>query len=261
MEPPQNKSLVHLYYNRACPFSHRVRIMLRLKAIDFSETEIDLSTPRPSWFMELNPRGTTPVLEHKDKVLFESSAAINEYLDEVFPDLPAFPADKYEKCLARTLIDFCNSSFTQSFFHLLKENDHVLAGKRTKEHLDNYKWLNEFLLHFNRDGTWAIGEDFGAVEAAWAPFLVRDGVLNGYYRYFSVPTTGEYHRVRKWIQACEEHPLVRNTTMNSEDMIKMLHDLSLGKEKKPGERKSNDLTWSFKEREMPPRGEIPAPHE
>jgi len=258
--PPKNKEDLHLYYNLACPYSQRVRIFLRLKGLDFSESEIDLSQERPPWFLALNPKGTTPVLEHNDRVLIESSSAMNEYLEDVFINLPAFPITKYEKALARIMIDFCGHTFCQTFMHLFKEQDHVLAGKRTEEHLESYKWLNEFLKRHNPNGTWALGDEFGAVDAAFAPFLLRDDILNGYYRHFSVPDALGYHRVLKWRKACEGHPLVRNTSMGAEDLIKVFYDMSLGKEKKPGERSSWDLAWSFKERPMPPRGELPAPH-
>ena len=48
---------IHLYTNHKCPFAHRVHIALEELGLPFEETLIDLETPRPQWYLDINPRG------------------------------------------------------------------------------------------------------------------------------------------------------------------------------------------------------------
>jgi hypothetical protein len=41
----------------ACPYAQRTRILLQVKGINSDLVEIDLSKPRPQWFLEINPAG------------------------------------------------------------------------------------------------------------------------------------------------------------------------------------------------------------
>jgi glutathione S-transferase len=48
---------IHLYTNHRCPFAHRSHIALEELGLPFEETIIDLDTPRPQWYLDINPRG------------------------------------------------------------------------------------------------------------------------------------------------------------------------------------------------------------
>ena len=78
--------------------------MLSEKQIPFQVTEIDLKN-KPDWFLKISPYGKVPVLQHDDAVVYES-AVINEYLDEVFPDVPMLadaPAERLHRLAQRGL--------------------------------------------------------------------------------------------------------------------------------------------------------------
>jgi glutathione S-transferase len=61
-------------------------------------------------FLRINPLGQVPVLVHAGRVLTESSV-INEYLDEVFPQVPLRPADPYERARMRIWSKFVDEYF------------------------------------------------------------------------------------------------------------------------------------------------------
>ena len=46
-----------LYTNHRCPYAHRSHIALEELGLPFEETIIDLDTPRPQWYLDINPRG------------------------------------------------------------------------------------------------------------------------------------------------------------------------------------------------------------
>ena len=48
---------IHLYTNHRCPYAHRAHIALEELGLPFEETIIDLDTPRPQWYLDINPRG------------------------------------------------------------------------------------------------------------------------------------------------------------------------------------------------------------
>ncbi|NWG86676.1 MAG: glutathione S-transferase N-terminal domain-containing protein, partial [Hydrogenophilaceae bacterium] len=72
-----------LYSGTSCPFSHRCRIVLHEKGMDFEIRDVDLHE-KPSEIAVMNPYGKVPVLVERDLVLYESNI-INEYIDERFP--------------------------------------------------------------------------------------------------------------------------------------------------------------------------------
>jgi glutathione S-transferase len=50
---------IQLYTNHRCPYAHRAHIVLEELKLPFEETIIDLDTPRPQWYLDINPRGTS----------------------------------------------------------------------------------------------------------------------------------------------------------------------------------------------------------
>lgn len=61
-------------------------------------------------FRAINPQGTVPVLVHGDRIVTESTV-INEYLDEVFPEVPLRPADPWERAQMRIWTKYVDEYF------------------------------------------------------------------------------------------------------------------------------------------------------
>ncbi|MCP4766811.1 MAG: glutathione S-transferase family protein [Gammaproteobacteria bacterium] len=81
---------------RVSVYTRIVRLALAEKNIPYQFDEVDIfaDSGPPADYLALNPFGTIPSLRHGEFVLYET-AAINRYLDEVFPPVllqPSVPA-------------------------------------------------------------------------------------------------------------------------------------------------------------------------
>jgi glutathione S-transferase len=248
---------VHLYSVAVCPFAQRTRIMLALKGMHFKLTEVDLTRPRPAWFLALNPLGQVPVIVHGEHALNESSV-INEYLEEVFPNPSTFPEDPYVKARVRILVDYCNNTFVPALYRLLITQQREQWPDLREKARATWRWINDYLLDHATGNTY-FTDKFGVAELTFAPFFQRY-ILDEYYRYFDLPATEEYQRARVWRDAVVRHPLVRQTGMPDDDFIKLYEDYAYGcgdGAAPPGKSRSSlDLTVPLCERPMPQR---PAP--
>jgi glutathione S-transferase len=131
----------------------KVLLCLKEKGLEFTSHYVDLlrfEQHRPE-FIALNPNGQVPVLVHAGAVITESTV-INEYLDEVFDQVPLRPASAVERARMRIwskLVDeyFC-PALSMIGWHILvrriaqslkkDELDEVLARIPLKEQRD--KW-------------------------------------------------------------------------------------------------------------------------
>lgn len=241
-----------IYSIAACPYAQRTRILLELKGIPFELVEIDITKPRPDWFLQLNPAGKVPVIVHQGRAINESSV-INEYLEDVFPTPSVFPAAPYLKAQSRILIEYCNSRFTTNMYRVLMEQDPARRERAEKAALADWKWLDDFLGRVGTGGDYAFGE-FGMADLTYAPFFLRYA-LNEYFWGFELPRA--LSRVCRWRDALLAHPAVQSTSLAVDDYIKLYADYSLGYSNgavPPGqERSSADLSVPLSERPMPPR--------
>ena len=94
--------MMTLYSGITDPFSHRCRIVLYEKGMDFEIIDVDLMN-KPEDLAVMNPYNRTPVLVERDLVLYESNI-INEYIDERFPHPQLMPADPVMRARARLLL-------------------------------------------------------------------------------------------------------------------------------------------------------------
>jgi RNA polymerase-associated protein len=84
--------MMTLYSGITDPFSHRCRIVLYEKGMDFEIIDVDLMN-KPEDLAVMNPYNRTPVLVERDLVLYESNI-INEYIERALPaSAQLMPAD------------------------------------------------------------------------------------------------------------------------------------------------------------------------
>jgi glutathione S-transferase len=85
-----------LKYYHAEPAANSLKSMIPLfeKALPFESVYVDLHKfeQHSGWFVAINPEGQVPVLDH-DGVIVTHTTVINEYLEDVFPDVPLRPRD------------------------------------------------------------------------------------------------------------------------------------------------------------------------
>ena len=85
-----------LKYYHAEPLANSLKSMIPLfeKGLDWESVYVDLHKfeQHSDWFVAINPEGQVPVLDH-DGVIVTHTTVINEYLEDVFPDVPLRPRD------------------------------------------------------------------------------------------------------------------------------------------------------------------------
>lgn len=103
-------SSIVLYNYFRSSTSYRVRLALHHKGISFDYKPINLlkNEQTSEDYLKINPLGGVPTLVHDDKVIPES-AAIIEYIEEVFPEPSIFPEDAYMKARVRQVCEVINS--------------------------------------------------------------------------------------------------------------------------------------------------------
>lgn len=123
--------------------SHRTRIVMNLKGLDYDYIAVSLAKEehlQPA-FKALNPQGFVPVLEADGQLLFQSPAII-EWLEERYPDPALLPKDPFERAHVRAL-----AAMVGCDIHPIN-NRRILQYLRHELHQDEaavLKWCNEWI--------------------------------------------------------------------------------------------------------------------
>ena len=158
--------MMKLYSNSTDPFSHRCRIVLFEKGMDFDVIDVDLDNKTEDVAI-LSPYSNNPVLEERDLVLTDPNI-INEYIDERFPHPQLMPADPVMRARARL---FLKDMESELFIYMKdlesKESKVREAAKKivinTLIQLTPILDKQPFLLH----------DEYSMLDVAMAPLLWR----------------------------------------------------------------------------------------
>lgn len=146
--------MLRLYYMPLSPFSRKIRLVLAEKRLDV-ELVVEYPWERRLDYLRQNPSGKVPMLKD-DGLVLADSAAIFEYLEEVYPAVPLLPVDAPGRAEARRLAAWFDDKFhhevTMNLLHerinkkLMKtgypDSQRIKAGaKNIKYHLDYMGWL------------------------------------------------------------------------------------------------------------------------
>lgn len=99
--------MLKLYHRWGSTCSRRVRICIAEKGLEWESRVISALEERENlepWYIELNPHGVVPTIDHDGRILYES-CVILEYLDDVFPEVPLRPADFHDRAVMRIWLD------------------------------------------------------------------------------------------------------------------------------------------------------------
>ena len=156
---------MRLYSGTVCPYSHRCRIVLYEKGMDFEIIDVD-QMDKSEDIAAINPYNKVPVLVERDLILTEANI-INEYIDERFPHPQLMPADPVMRGRARLFLHrfeqelYCNVNIIQQGG---KSADKARAIIR-----DNLTQLSQIL----SKQKYLLGSEFSMLDVAVAPLLWR----------------------------------------------------------------------------------------
>ena len=157
--------MMNLYSGTTDPFSHRCRIVLFEKGMDFEVIDVDLYN-KPEDIAIINPYNRVPVLVDRDLVLYEANI-INEYIDERFPHPQLMPPDPIMRARARQLLH----TFEQELFTHLEALEAAQKGiDKVRTHVRDH--LTQLAPVFSKQ-KYMLGDEFSMLDVAIAPLLWR----------------------------------------------------------------------------------------
>lgn len=174
--------MIHLYSGPKCPFSHRTRIVLNKKDMDFKLIDMNINSQQD--LSILNTYNETPVLiddidknnKKKDLKLTDPNI-ICEYIDERFPHPQLMPIEPAEKARLRMLIYY----FDREVLSHLRVLEKIVAkdAKQKKELEHSRKRViagieeisKVFLL--DKKAEFLFGNSFTLLDANVLPLLWR----------------------------------------------------------------------------------------
>lgn len=74
-----------LYTAHHCPWAQRVQIALRELQVEFETVLVDITIPRTSEYLAINPCGQVPALSY-DEVVLTESGLITQFLADSYPN-------------------------------------------------------------------------------------------------------------------------------------------------------------------------------
>jgi RNA polymerase-associated protein len=158
--------MMTLYSGTTDPYSHRCRIVLYEKDMDFQVIDVDMYN-KPEDLAVINPYNKVPVLVERDLVLYEANI-INEYIDERFPHPQLMPADPVMRARARL---FLNRFEQELYCHIdaIEHGTQKAADKARQAIRDN---LTQISVVFAKQ-KYMLGDEFSMLDVAIAPLLWR----------------------------------------------------------------------------------------
>jgi len=157
--------MMNLYSGTTDPFSHRCRIVLYEKGMDFEIIDVDLYN-KPEDIAVINPYNRVPVLVDRDLVLYEANI-INEYIDERFPHPQLMPPDPIMRARARQLL---HTFEREMFEHIPALEENQKGIEKTRAHVRDH--LIQLASMFAKQ-KFMLGDEFSMLDVAIAPLLWR----------------------------------------------------------------------------------------
>ena len=200
------RTLYHLWLS---PFSRKVRVVLKEKKLDF-EMKIEKVWERRREFLALNPAGQVPVLVDEDGTIVADSAAICEYLDELYPE----PSLYGEGAGARAEVRRLGAWFDLKFWREVTQN--LVGEKMMKRFLglgepnsaavraghQNIHYHLDYIGYLADRRNWLAGEGFSLADVAAGAQLSTIDYLG------DVPWD-EHARAREWYARLKSRPSFR----------------------------------------------------
>lgn len=201
--------MARLHHFPLSPYCRKVRLSLAEKRIEVELIDTRYWEKNPE-LMRRNPAGKVPILQLDGKTLTES-AAINEYLEERYPEPPLMPTRAEGRYEVRRLVSWFDDKFHNEvtanllYERVIKkisgqgypESSKIKAGaKAIKYHLDYMGWLLD-------QRRWLAGDAMTLADFAAAAHLSS-------LDYISDVDWDRNANVREWYSKIKSRPAFRS---------------------------------------------------
>jgi len=166
MTTSNRRSMMTVYSDPECPFSHRTRIVIHEKNITVNIVDI-IDGHWPEDVVAANPYGTTPILFDRDISLFDANI-INSYFDERFLQPPLMPSDPASRAKARLMLH----RIDKDWYSLWKALIGLEKGKMSKARKTIEEDLTVLAPLFSQSA-YFMGDQFSLLDCSIAPLLWR----------------------------------------------------------------------------------------
>ena len=208
-------------------YTNMVKQCLLEKGIEFEQ--IDARPSQEGEFLAKSPMGKIPCLETADGFLVETSAIL-DYLEEVYPKPPMYPADPFEKAKAREIIhvtelyiELTARRHLGNAFFGRERSDEATAEVRpqVEKGLRAFTQLAEF-------GPWVMGSEFGNADVfVYHSFRLAGQILK---RIYDWDIASEVPGFANYIAAMDERDSTKSVVADNEKaMAAMMAQLAAAK--------------------------------
>ncbi len=224
--------MLELYNTSVSTCSQKVRLVLAEKGLAFTDRQVSLKDNEQltAWYLKLNPNGVVPTLVHDGRAVIDSSV-INEYLDEVFPEMPLLPRDPWARARARAWRQYIDEvpthairipSFNAFIVPQWGKDKHWAAVRKEKAPLrkslyrrlgpdgypkedldDSMEKLRQCVERMEaslKEGPWLAGAQFTLADISMTPNIVRLHDLERRDLWKDLP------RVADWFERIQQRP-------------------------------------------------------
>ena len=207
---------VTLYTNHGCPYAHRAHITLDELKIPYEEVIIDLTVPRPQWYLDINPRGLVPSVKYtapgqKEEIITES-AIVSQFFADLHPShlMPASTENALKRARINFFVDTWSTKIGTQLFSIYTAPSEEQKEEKTSTLVSAVEKEIEPLLA-NATPFFDGSAELTFAEVITAPFILRiyDGSADGSVcpkslaeKLDALPNFG------KWAQTVRKHPNV-----------------------------------------------------
>ncbi|KAF2170031.1 hypothetical protein M409DRAFT_51803 [Zasmidium cellare ATCC 36951] len=214
---------ITLYTNHGCPYAHRAHITLEELKLPYEEVLIDLNTPRPQWYLDINPRGLVPSIKYSvegvyDEEIVTESAVVAQFLMDSFPShlLPGTreaPGAPLRRARLNFFVDTWSTKVGSNWFSIMLLDDGAEKDEKVDAWVATIEKELEPLLK-DADPFFGGSKEFTLAEVIAAPFVLR---------FFLIAEDGEFlpksliskleklPNFSRWAQAVRSHPSALKT--------------------------------------------------
>ncbi len=200
----------HLYHFPLCPFSRKIRILLREKQLSFELVTENVWERRPE-FLKMNPAGDLPVLLEQEGILIKDHNAICEYLHEYYLEPNLLGKSIAQRAEVRRVMGWFDRKFYQEvsgpllqekyfkYFYFVSAEANSQAIRAAKSNLLLHL---DYITHLIRERRCLAGENFSLADIAAVSHL---SVLD----YLGDIQWDDYPVAKDWYAIIKSRPSMR----------------------------------------------------